>query len=270
MKTLLSGSALGARALLLIALVGASSVQPASAAQPVALPGTTYASLRDLPDWSGWWGLPIPFATELLRNLPPMKPADIEHFRAARALDTDPDPGRFCRPPQFVGFSGGFVGNVEVLFTPGRVTLTDEQGLIRRIYTDGRPLPREVEDTNTGTSVGRWEGSTLVVETIGINPEARYPGAETGAVPIGRNVRITERISLKDKDTLQFEVETSAPELFTAVDRRVRLYSRVAKQAASEISFCVDYDRSIDPDSGKQRFDMTPPADLPPPPPPPQ
>lgn len=253
-----------APAMLLVLLLGCSGEPPATGA----VPGTTYASLEQLPDWSGWWGLPIPFATELLRELPPMRAEDLEHFRSARALDSDPDPVRYCRPPQFVGFSGGFVGNVEILFTPGRVTLTDEQGLIRRIYTDGRPLPTDVDDSNTGTSVGRWEGNTLVVETTGINPEAKYPGSQTGAVPIGRNVRITERISLKDKDTLQFEVETVAPDLFTAVDKRVRLYSRVAnKQVASEISFCVDYDRAIDPDSGKQRFDMTPPSDLPPPPP---
>jgi hypothetical protein len=36
--------------------------------------------------------------------------------------------------------------------------------------------------------------------------------------------------------------------------------------AANEITFCSDDDRSLDPVSGKQRFDMTPPADLPPPP----
>ena len=38
------------------------------------------------------------------------------------------------------------------------------------------------------------------------------------------------------------------------------------KTAANEITFCADDDRSIEPGSGKQRFDMTPPPDLPPPP----
>jgi hypothetical protein len=36
---------------------------------------------------------------------------------------------------------------------------------------------------------------------------------------------------------------------------------------ANEITWCTEYDRSIEPGSGKQRFDLTPPADLPPPPP---
>jgi hypothetical protein len=45
------------------------------------------------------------------------------------------------------------------------------------------------------------------------------------------------------------------------------MYVRVPKLSAREVSFCVDFDRSIDPVSGEQRFDMTPPPDLPPPPP---
>jgi hypothetical protein len=71
---------------------------------------------------------------------------------------------------------------------------------------------------------------------------------------------------LKDPRTLQIDVVTEAPEILTQPDRRTRLYTRLAKTAASEITFCSENDRSIDPISGKQRFDMTPPPDLPPPP----
>jgi hypothetical protein len=237
------------------------------AAQRDAAPETTYEALTSLPDWSGWWGLPMPFQPELLRNPPPMRSEDFARLESGRTGgDDDPDSNRFCRPNQFVGYSGGFVENIEFLFTPGRVTITNEMGLIRRIYTDGRPLPQDVDDSNTGTSVGRWEGQTLVIETVGINPEALYPGAVPAAIPIGRNVRITERISLTDADTLEFEVVTVAPDILTAPDRRTRIYTRVPKQVAREITFCTDSDRSIDPVTGRQRFDMTPPADLPPPP----
>jgi hypothetical protein len=220
-----------------------------------------------LPDWSGWWVLDRPFTDELAQLPPPMKPEDLARFKAARHEDTDPDPARYCRPPQFVGFSGGFAEAVELLFTPGRVTLTNEAGLIRRIYTDGKSLPASRENTNTGTSVGHWEGNTLVVETVGINPEARFPLPTQGAMPIGRHLKITERISLQDPNTLQFEVVTTAPDLFVRPDKRKRTYTRVPdKTTASEITFCVDQDRSIDHVTGKQRFDMTPPPDLPPPP----
>ena len=85
-------------------------------------------------------------------------------------------------------------------------------------------------------------------------------------MPIGADARISERIFLKDANTLQFDIVTVAPDVLTEPDRRTRLYTRLPKTTPTEITFCADYDRSIDPDSGKQRFDLTPPADLPPPP----
>jgi hypothetical protein len=222
-----------------------------------------------LPDWSGWWVLTVRISDEWEKNPPPLKPEDLARYRASRRDDSNPDPGRFCRPPQFTGYSGGFTEAVEFLFTPGRVTFTNEGGLIRRIYTDGRALPAVREESNTGLSMGRWEGQTLVVETVNINPRALYPLHTThGAMPIGRNAKITERISLQGPDKLLFDIETVAPDLFVAPDRRRRTYTRVAnKTTAQEFNLCVDHDRQIDPVTGQQRFDLTPPRDLPPPPP---
>ncbi|MEP7243805.1 MAG: hypothetical protein ABI885_08970 [Gammaproteobacteria bacterium] len=251
-------------------LLGALLTCPALADETRALPGMNYFSLQSLPDWSGWWSLPTPQTQEFRNAPPPMKPEDLARMRTAFVQDTDPDPIRYCRPKQFVGHSGGFVDNVEFLFTPGRVTLTNESGLLRRIYTDGRAHPADLEPSNSGHSVGHWEGQTLVVDTVGINPAAKFPAPQLDAVPIGENVRIEERISLKSANTLEIEVVTIAPGIFTAPDKRKRLYTRVPNHAAREITFCVEFDRSIDPDTGKQRFDMTPPADLAPPPPRPQ
>ncbi|HEY2780645.1 MAG TPA: hypothetical protein VGI90_07715 [Steroidobacteraceae bacterium] len=235
-------------------------------AEEQSLPGLTYASIQSLPRWSGWWILNVPPLAEFQRQPPPMKPADLAKFRALRLQNVESDPTRWCRPPQFVGYSGGFVEDVEFLFTPGRVTLTNESGLIRRIYTDGRSTPRDLEENNTGTSIGHWEGETLVVETVGINPDAQYPDRGPGSLPIGKHVRVTERIVLKDENTLEFDVTLIAPDILTAPDRRRRIYSRAPKQIPREVSFCVGFDRSIDPVTGKQRFDTTPPKDLPPPP----
>jgi len=255
-----------AQGILCCVLLCFSSPQQANAQAKQRLLGMSYPELHELPDWSGWWGLSDALIVELIRNPPPMKSDTFAKFRSAFSRDLDPDPGRYCRPSQFVGYSGGFTESVEFLFTPGRVTLTNEAGLIRRIYTDGRALPEHPDETNTGTSVGRWEDRTLVVETVGTNSKAKFPGRYAGAIPIGKNVRITERISLKDQNTLEFDVVTVAPEVLTAPDRRKRVYVRLPKQGATEVSFCVDFDRSIDPATGKQRFDMTPPADLAPPP----
>jgi hypothetical protein len=249
-----------ALALALALALGGSSV--AHAADQAATPGTTYASLSALPDWSGWWGLgPVPPAS-YASTPPPLKPekaSELARREAGKLV-----PGLYCRAPAFVGFNGSFVFNFEFLFTPGRVTITNELGLVRRIYTDGRPLPQDPTPSNAGTSVGHWEGQTLVIETTGLKPDT--PLVLLG--PIGRNVRITERIRLREKDILETEMVMVAPDLFSAPDRRTFLSGRVpGKQEALETTFCSEHDRSYDPVSGKERFDMTPPADLPPPPP---
>ena len=253
------------------AVIGASSVLATmpSSAQPAAdpSPAARYESLARLPDWSGWWLANIARTTaDELRNEPaPFKPEVLAAIAAGRAADA-PDPLRHCRPWQFTGSSGRFTEALEFLFTPGRVTLTNERGLIRRIYTD-RPMPADLEPTNTGTSIGRWEGDALVVETRGIHPSAAYPSPGPGAVAIGADVVITERIFLKDERTLQFDIVTVAPQIFTEPDRRTQLYTRLEKTMANEISFCSESDRSVEPGTGEQRFDMTPPPGLPPPPP---
>jgi hypothetical protein len=246
--------------------LGGGVAADARAAEPAKLPGMTYSSLAQLPDWSGWWNYGTPMPDELKRQPLPMRAEYMAAIQTAAAQGLDPDPGRYCRPPQFVGHSGGFIDSVEFLFTPGRVTLTNESGLVRRIYADGRPSPQDPDPSNTGVSIGRWEGATLVIETTGINPKARFPPAVPAAPAIGKNVKITERITLKDASTLEFDTTIVAPDVLTAPDRRTRHYTRVPKKAASEITLCTDYDRAVDPKSGAQRFDMTPPADLPPPP----
>jgi hypothetical protein len=244
-----AGAALGALAALLL---------PAASAQAPAAPGSTYASIAKLPDWSGWWGHSTVPSVSLRAAPPPFKP---EVAAQVRAANPDADPLRYCRPPQFTGSSGGFTEAVELLFTPGRVTLTTERGMVRRIYTAGQAIPADLDPTNTGLSVGRWEGETLVVETTLIDPSALLAGTR-----IGEGARITERISLVGPDTLAFDVEVVAPEILTAPYRRTQNYQRLPKTVASEITFCTEFDRSIDPVSGAQRFDLTPPDGLAPPP----
>ena len=57
---------------------------------------------------------------------------------------------------------------IEFLFTPGRVTTHHEAWMqLRSIWTDGRKHPDDWDPTFYGHSIGHWEGSTLVVDTVG-------------------------------------------------------------------------------------------------------
>lgn len=101
---------------------------------------------------------------------------------------------------------------------------------------------------------------------MGIDPVAMFPGPLPGGSPVGEHVKITERIALENESTLIFNVTIDAPELFTAPDLRRIPFARSEQTTAREIDACVDFDRAIDRATGLERFDMTPPADLPPPP----
>jgi hypothetical protein len=79
-------------------------------------------------------------------------------------------------------------------------------------------------------------------------------------------VRVEERITLRNPNTLEIALRMTAPDLFTEPFAVTLVYLRDRGHRFHEQSSCVDADRSIDPSSGGSRFDLTPPRGLPPPP----
>ena len=69
---------------------------------------------------------------------------------------------------------------------------------VRRIYLDGRRPPEYSDYYPMGFSSGRWEGSTLVVETDYLMPFVR----EWMGDPISEDARVTERYSLSEDGIL--------------------------------------------------------------------
>src|SRR5688572_29964665 len=89
---------------------------------------------------------------------------------------------------------------MEILQSPGRVTIIQEAyNQVRRIYLDQKQLPIEdAEPGFWGHSVARWEGDTLVVDTVGIKENVRFRD-----VPHSNQMRISERLRLKSADRLE-------------------------------------------------------------------
>lgn len=137
---------------------------------------------------------------------------------------------------------------IEYLFTPGRVTVLFEDGEVRRIYTDGRghPPAEELEYGYEGHSIGHWEDSTLVVDTVGISPQSDL--LANNDVKATRNTHIVERISLNSAHNLQIDTVVSDDELFTKPYAYTRTYerSRLPIQEPSCASHNRDNDRTVD------------------------
>jgi hypothetical protein len=124
------------------------------------------------------------------------------------------DPIFHCFPPGLVRLGPpadtvGGGGGLEIIQTPGLVTMIfQRRNAIRFIYTDGREHPRPLELTWNGHSIGRWEGDTLVVDTVGIRDEGwiTSDGHEHSM-----HLHVVERFRRVDAGTLEIERTLSDP-----------------------------------------------------------
>ncbi|HUA21754.1 MAG TPA: DUF6152 family protein [Bryobacteraceae bacterium] len=80
----------------------------------------------------------------------------------------------------------------------------------RLIYLDGRALPQsdDVTPTYWGYSSGHWDGDTLVVESDAFNERFWF---SNGGLPHTEYLRLTEKFSRPDFDTLRYEVTVNDP-----------------------------------------------------------
>ena len=101
--------------------------------------------------------------------------------------------------------------NVQVFQTPDAVALLHEMIHEAQIIPlDDRPhLPSTIRQWQ-GDARGRWEGDTLVVETTNRHPRWSLPRS-LGPTP---EMKVIERFTLLDVDTLQYEYTVHDPETF--------------------------------------------------------
>ena len=129
------------------------------------------------------------------------------------------DPTTFCMP---LGTPRNMLQTeypLEIVQTAQLVLFVVQPNLsnteVRRIPLDGSPLPKSPDASWFGTSRGRWEGSTLVVETIGLRQDALISG---NGLAHSEELRVIERLSVvKDAEhgkVLLDEIDLSDPKAY--------------------------------------------------------
>jgi hypothetical protein len=105
--------------------------------------------------------------------------------------------------------AGAYNANMQIVQSPDTVVILHEQIHEARIIPlDGRPhLPSTLRQW-LGDSRGRWEGNTLVVETTNYTDKTNFRGSTDG-------LKMIERISRTDADTLNYEVTFEDPTTWT-------------------------------------------------------
>jgi hypothetical protein len=191
-----------------------------------------WAALAKLPDWSGVWTPGISDQVRRMKADPvPWQPRIGLQIKALEAEKAAGRPkGLFvdCLPegtPTWMLISHNAM---EILFTPGRVTLLGEMdgNRIRRIYTDGRPHPPDPDPTFHGHSIGHWEGQTLVVDTVAVLPQSYLAIDEAIGVPNNGDLHVIERIHLAEPDVLHDDLEVIAPRILTRPWKTTRFFYR--------------------------------------------
>jgi hypothetical protein len=188
---------------------------------------------------------------------PPLKPQFQAEYEARRkAVQEAEAKGQplytnytACLPDGMPAMMAGMFP-MEVLQTPGQITIIQEAyNQVRRIYMNYELPPIEdAEPLYWGHSSGRWDGDTLVVETVGIKENVRFRDA-----PHGAQMRIHERLKLLSPEFMQDEVTISDPEYLTAPWTFKYMYRRKHEYKMNEY-VCEANREYLDPDTGGVRL----------------
>lgn len=127
------------------------------------------------------------------------------------ASNTDP----FIKTCQPLGVPRVLLANhpFKVIQTPTEVILLYERSHdFREVYMDGREHPKDLDPSWWGHSIGKYDGDTLVVDSVGFNDKTwlDYQG-----LPHSEALHVVERYRRADHDNLRLDLTIDDPKAYT-------------------------------------------------------
>ena len=128
-------------------------------------------------------------------------------------VDHAKDPNTLCLPPGPSRMVARAHPTMIVERPDVVAILSESEHIFRLIYTDGRDHPPDAYDYPAwyGYSVGKWEGDTLVADTISINDKTWL---DSDGHEHSDKLHLTERFRLADPNTLEYIVTYTDPVFF--------------------------------------------------------
>jgi len=127
----------------------------------------------------------------------------------------------------------------EIVQTPERVFMFFEHERVwRQIWTDGRSHPKDLEPTWMGDSIGKWQGDTFVVDTVGLNDKSWL---DAYGHPHSDELHLIERYRRPDPNTLTMQFTVDDPKAYTThweSDTKIYTLLRNEKAVMEEL-FCI-------------------------------
>lgn len=224
----------GCAAFALFATLGLPcAVRGQTAGSSTSAKGAVKTAAASTPDLSGMWRRTrhppdnkrkytiFEIALSLTNDEPPMTAWGLEKFKAAKpnvgphavTIAESNDPTVNCFPPGVPKIYLMRGAPLEILQEPGRVVMYFEYDhFVREIFTDGRQHTPDLNPTWMGEALGKWDGDTLVVDTIGFNDKTwlDYSGH-----PHSDALHVVERIRRIDHSTLVNDITIGDPKAYT-------------------------------------------------------
>jgi hypothetical protein len=163
------------------------------------------------PDLNGVWSAPFtPDISKTLGHQPPFTAYGAERFAKEDEID---DPLTKCLP---IGPARGIQAGImpfQIVQTPSVFTiLFENQHTFRIIHTDGRSHPKDLDATWFGDSIGKWDGDTLVVDTVGMDERTWL---DTAGHEHSDQLHLVERFQKMDNNSIKWTVTFEDPKFFT-------------------------------------------------------
>jgi len=143
----------------------------------------------------------------------PMLPAAAAVYKRHKDNMSREDPEARCLPPGVPRMSTTPYPWT-IVQTPQLIVIVYEGGahIWRKIFMDGRAHDPKADYTWLGDSTGRWDGDTLVVETVGQND---ITWLDQSGIPHSTDMKVTERIRRPDYGHLDIEHTIDDPKTFS-------------------------------------------------------
>jgi hypothetical protein len=101
----------------------------------------------------------------------------------------------------------------KIIQSPGAVLMLYEQNTnFRQIFTDGRKFPEDSQPSWLGYSIGKWDGDSLVVDTIGFND---LSWLDAFGHPHSESMHVTERFRRLDFGHMLLQITVDDPQTYT-------------------------------------------------------
>jgi hypothetical protein len=177
------------------------------------------------PDLSGFWKGPL-IIGGMFKAVggPPFTPAGEEAYKYN--LNHSVNPEALCL---FAGIPRASISGVpfEIVQTSNRIAFLYElMWTFRSVPVDGRGHPKDVEPSFFGSGIGKWEGDTLVIDSIGFKEKLSW--IDDDAHPHSDAMHVVERWSRPDADHLAHEVTVEDAKFYTKPWTFQRIFTAMA------------------------------------------